>query len=138
MQNTELKLDEITSLYGKVNGGYTNLEPFNIKAEFATPLEIINAKRLSHSQNISQSIILRKKLQFLRNWVSGTYGFFSKKIFQLFASSRQQDVSWLTITQDPNAILDQQILIASGNIYLQGYWQDEKYFDDIEDIIRDD
>lgn len=70
--------------------------------------------------------------------MSGTYGFFSKKIFQLFASSRQQEVSWVTITQDPNAILDQQILMASGNIYLQGYWQNEKYFDDIADIIRDD
>lgn len=33
---------------------------------------------------------------------------------------------------------DPDLLKTSGNIYMNGYWQSEKYFKDIEDIIRKD
>jgi len=31
---------------------------------------------------------------------------------------------------------DPDVLRARGNVYLQGYWQSEKYFKDIEDLIK--
>lgn len=35
-------------------------------------------------------------------------------------------------------LFDKEILNLSDNVYLQGYWQSEKYFKDIETIIRND
>ncbi|HVF67309.1 MAG TPA: alpha-1,2-fucosyltransferase [Pyrinomonadaceae bacterium] len=31
---------------------------------------------------------------------------------------------------------DPEVLSARGNVYLEGYWQSEKYFKEIEDVIR--
>lgn len=36
------------------------------------------------------------------------------------------------------AVFDPQVLKQSGNIYLNGFWQSENYFKDIEDVIRSD
>ena len=33
---------------------------------------------------------------------------------------------------------DPEILKLKDNVYLEGYWQSERYFKDIEDIIRKD
>ncbi|VAX34856.1 Alpha-1,2-fucosyltransferase [hydrothermal vent metagenome] len=37
---------------------------------------------------------------------------------------------------EPHVLFDSEILNLSDNIYLDGYWQSEKYFIDIESIIR--
>lgn len=38
--------------------------------------------------------------------------------------------------KEKNSYFDETILNLPDNIYLEGYWQSEKYFKDIEDIIR--
>lgn len=40
------------------------------------------------------------------------------------------------ILQKQHVHFDPNILKVSGNAYIEGYWQSEKYFKDIEDIIR--
>lgn len=42
------------------------------------------------------------------------------------------------IVTENKQTFDKQILSLLDNIYLQGYWQNEKYFKDIEDQIRKD
>ena len=37
---------------------------------------------------------------------------------------------------EKNYRFDSAILSIEGNVYLDGYWQSEKYFIDIEEIIR--
>ncbi len=39
---------------------------------------------------------------------------------------------------EPHFHFSKEILDAPDNIYLDGYWQSEKYFTDIEDVIRKD
>lgn len=42
------------------------------------------------------------------------------------------------IVQDQGFYFDQNIFDVPNNIYLDGYWQSEKYFKDIKDILRKD
>lgn len=44
------------------------------------------------------------------------------------------------ITEETNKRFDERLLIfrPKSTIYLEGYWQSEKYFKDIEDVIRND
>lgn len=41
-------------------------------------------------------------------------------------------------TEKVKSKFDPEVLKCKGNIYLAGYWQSEKYFKDIEDIVRQD
>jgi hypothetical protein len=45
---------------------------------------------------------------------------------------------WTVLFENSLRPLNNAVLNASGNVYLAGYWQSEKYFLDIEDTIRDD
>lgn len=51
-----------------------------------------------------------------------------EEINALFAAGR--------VVREPYFHFDPQILNAPGDIYLDGYWQTEKYFKDIEETIR--
>ncbi|NMB83852.1 alpha-1,2-fucosyltransferase [Candidatus Roizmanbacteria bacterium] len=42
------------------------------------------------------------------------------------------------VTERPPYRFNHSVLSLTDNIYLQGYWQDENYFKDIENIIRKD
>ncbi len=42
------------------------------------------------------------------------------------------------VIEKESSIFDESILSLRGDFYLEGYWQVEKYFKDIEDIIRND
>lgn len=45
-------------------------------------------------------------------------------------------VSIQKYVREVNPGFNSEILLLKGNLYLDGYWQSEKYFDNIEDIIR--
>lgn len=42
------------------------------------------------------------------------------------------------VYKERNQNFDKQVFLTSTNVYLKGYWQSEKYFHDIESIIRGD
>ena len=46
--------------------------------------------------------------------------------------------NWTVLREARVGPLDERVLLATGNIYLNGYWQSEKYFDDIADAIREE
>ena len=109
MNNTELKLD-----IGEFEKHYKlhrySLQHLNIDAEIATSDEINRLKSGNESRLISPLLkVFRKiyKKNAVRNYV--TENKFS---------------------------FDASILSLGDNAYLDGYWQSEKYFIDIQDIIR--
>jgi hypothetical protein len=107
-KNTELELD-INSLLNSLGGcAYRRyaLNVFNINAE------IVNGAKLKHIKRLKKSKLYRKLYRFCP---------YSKKIL-----IREQE----SFKYDPN------IFKCSKNVYLEGYWQSEKYFIDIEDVIR--
>lgn len=108
--NDELKLD--LSFYQKDLPSVTKrdfeLDVFNIKAQVATGAEI---KKMA-IQNIFVNKVLRR-LPFLC--------FLNKK---------------LVIENSFN--FHPEVLEKKGDLYLDGYWQSEKYFKQVENIIRQD
>lgn len=44
----------------------------------------------------------------------------------------------LKLIKEKQFCFDQDIINLKGNLYLRGYWQTEKYFKDIENVIRKD
>lgn len=109
----ELKID--TSALGKERAaGVTrkyNLHVFDIADNFATEDEITLIKK-GRDGLVSA---VKKKLGFKTGSFEGK-SFIAEKHFNF----------------------DPEILTLGNNIYLQGYWQSEKYFADIEDVIRKD
>jgi Glycosyl transferase family 11. len=87
------------------------LDVFSLPAAIADPVEILLLK--SRRQNP----VFRRLPAFLRSIVFHT---------------KQTHIIEKQYAFDP------QILMVSGNIYLEGYWQSCKYFEDIETIIRAD
>ncbi|MBC8490515.1 MAG: alpha-1,2-fucosyltransferase [Bacteroidetes bacterium] len=85
------------------------LKYFNIKAEIATTNEI------SRLKGINQKGVNWKILNI------------NKRIGHYYRQS---------YVKERNFHFDPAILKLSGNVYMDGYWQSEKYFSDIEDIIR--
>lgn len=84
-----------------------SLSPFNISADFATPDEIAGVK-------------CSKGFTGMRQRVSA-----------LFHPYYQRPV-----VKERTFHFDPDIFNISGNAYLQGYWQSEAYFREIEDLIR--
>jgi hypothetical protein len=107
--NSELVIDNISGFkYDKVYKRNYQLHNFNISARFATKLELFYP--FSRIRRFIIKLLNKKKL-------------FNKKRYI------QQEVYF------EKRILD---LKPKRTIYLEGYWQSENYFKDIENIIRED
>lgn len=106
-KNTELKLD-IDSLLNGLGCTYRKyaLNVFNIDAE------IINNVELGHIRRLKKNKLYRRLHRFYP---------YSKKVF---------------IREREGFKSDSNIFKCGENVYLEGYWQSEKYFIDIEDVIR--
>ena len=87
-----------------------SLHPFNIQETFASPEELVEIKGPSRKGLARTSFRLRQKLGLRYRWTVIREGYIGP--------------------------LDLRLINASGNVYLDGYWQSEKYFTDIQDIIR--
>jgi len=112
LNKTELKLD-LSFLLDRTprpNFAYRdyNLNIFNLKVEFATQEEI------------------KPFVNYLDNKIT-------RKIYTyLFLGKKNKYVNEKQLTCNPN------IFKLTGNIYLDGYWQTEKYFSDIKNILYND
>ncbi len=112
VNNVPLKLD--ISWFGK-NRAETrrnyNLDCFNLEAEIARDNEVSELK--SHRNN-----------PFFRHLP----GFLKKLVFH----TGQTHIIEKAYNFDP------EILLLKDNVYLDGYWQTDKYFNDVEDVLRSD
>lgn len=108
--NTVLKLD--LSFYNQDKSGVTyrqyGLNNFHINADIATKEEVNNIKR-SHLKGIFKSIYW--KLQYRKPYYRQNY--IKEKTFSF----------------------DQNILNCPNNIYVDGYWQSPKYFENIRAVL---
>lgn len=68
------------------------------------------------------------------NVLFGKNGFLRKMIFRKFKRTIKPNASFVREKQHYH--FDPKILEKPDNTYLAGYWQSEKYFKDIKDIIR--
>lgn len=103
---TELKLD--ISVFENYNLRKYELGSFNILEDFASPREV---KTLTSQKNGVLSGPVRCLLRRQKN----------------LAPSHNRESYFH---------FDSEILNLPNNVYLDGYWQSEKYFNDIEDVIR--
>lgn len=106
---TKLKLDTREFAYH----GFRkySLNHFNIQEEFASKREIENLLGYYKCK-------AAKLMKFLR----------------LDASA--QIIHFNNIVEEKNLFFDKDFLFNPDDTYLKGYWQSEKYFSDIKDIIR--
>ena len=110
--NTQLKLD-ISFLESKQEGNTPRtykLKHLNINENIATPTEINTIKQ--KGTNLRQNLI--RRLCHMIGLPNIRPNVYSERHFHF----------------------DPAFLIAPENIYIEGYWQSEKYFKDIEIIIR--
>ena len=105
---TDLKLDISCFDHWKIHS--YSLHPFNIRESIATPEETAAFNSLS-----------------IESW-------FGKKLFRLKQKLILRD--WSILYENSMRPVDSRVLNARGNVYLGGYWQSEKYFADIADILR--
>lgn len=106
IHKTELKLD--ISLFENYEFHDYSLKPFNIQENIASSDEIESFK--SRKLNVVQRLINK----FLPNGLKFVPGYVTEKHFDF----------------------DSQILKLKNDVYLEGYWQSEKYFADIGEIVR--
>ena len=107
--DTNLKLD--ISEFGTYKLHKYALNAFNIIEDFATPEEIKNFIIEEYAPIVK---CIRKKL--------------GKNLEKKAKSYKEEQRFYF----------DPQALNFGNNVYLEGYWQCERYFKDIEDIIRKD
>ena len=50
----------------------------------------------------------------------------------------KRKLKWIKVITEPYSHFHEDVLSAPDNSYIDGYWQSEKYFKDVEDIIRSD
>ena len=108
IHNTVLKLD--ISGFGANSERQYVLAPFNIQENFAAPEEI--KKLIDPNQTAT-----------------------SKWLYSLFHNSPKRTKSHIRV-KSPH--FNSKLLNLSDNVYLEGYFQSEKYFINIADIIRDE
>lgn len=108
LHNTDLKFD-FQGLNYKIKRNYA-LSIFNINEKFATSREIGNLKF--------------KRRNLLKKIVA--------KIFNIPPKHSLAHIKEKYFNFDP------EILNQPNEVYLSGYWQSEKYFKDIEEIIRNE
>jgi hypothetical protein len=87
---------------------------FNVKGERATILEIIKFKAPGN-----RNYFIRKSLYVINKCIRG---------FQVKCN----------VINESDFHFNEDILLTSDNCYLSGYWQSEKYFKGIENLIRED
>lgn len=105
---TTLKLD--TTFYHQDDFRTYRLDAFNIDAQQAT------ATDLALMQCFAPNYWVQKLLRLRRKFVPGyQWFFFKEEVFEPFKPAFET---------------------IAGNIYLNGYWQHEQYFANIEEIIR--
>ena len=123
LQNT-LKLD-ISLLKYNPHRSYA-LSHFNILEDFASPEEVYRFSGVP--QKISQKITHRLNKPLL----------FARRIFPwtLNDSNRRSSQNQPRVYSEPHFHFDPEVLNLRGHLYLKGYWQTEKYFKEIEHIIR--
>lgn len=71
-----------------------------------------------------------------RNEVRRFYAIKKSKVLQLIASTGIPRVGNTAFVQEESMRYDSRILKLLGNIYLDGYWQNEMYFEDLGDQLR--
>lgn len=86
------------------------LHIFNIKEQFA----------------LCNKIPMKRPMRLLRRYTDKFINYYRKSILKL------------SYIQEKHFHFDPAILDLTGRVYLEGYWQSEKYFYDIADIIRKD
>jgi hypothetical protein len=107
--NTDLKIDNLGfEVYKKHK---YSLQHFQIPQNFATAEEIQELK----DQALKKDSFFSRVSRFLRG---------------------EAKTVWLREEDDDCTRFKPQILKSRGNIYLQGYWQSEKYFAAYADLIR--
>lgn len=108
---TELKLDLswLSNSPADATPRWYELDHFSIAAKIASPLDVSG-----------RSELVRK------SW-----------LMRLFVKSALAESSYGVI-QEPHFQFDPSVLDAPDNVYLDGYWQSEKYFLDVADTIRQD
>ena len=78
--------------------------------------------------NINQSFASREEISFIKNqksgWLQKTLGKISP--------------TYLSVYKEKNNSYNIKVFSTSNNIYLKGYWQNEKYFKNIETLIREE
>jgi hypothetical protein len=79
--------------------------------------------------NIDAEIILESKLPFLFRNIKGKFGVYVDYLRRKFLKPKGVEKSFA---------FDPLILNSGKNIFLDGYWQSPKYFENFEDIIRKD
>ncbi len=103
-----LKLD--VSAYASDPLRSYSLSPFNIQEQFATPAELAAIRRPYESR-------LAWYMQRLSRLLKLPFG-------------------WTTVQENHFRPFDPRFAIISGHVYLVGYWQSEKYFADMQELIR--
>lgn len=106
---SKLIIDDISGFIGDIYHRRYQLDHFNIKFEKISD----NFLRLIYYRYIFRKI---RKLNFL-------FGLFKNK----FINQISDDFDHRLLS-----------LKVNGDVYIQGYWQSEKYFKDIENILRDE
>ncbi len=107
IHHTQIKMD--ISAYNYDGPIEYALEPFNIQESFAGQNEI---KKMTEAKQNS----------------------FSNRLYNIFHGHQKRPdsfIQWNRIGYNPN------MLKLPDGVYLEGYWQSEKYFVDINQIIRD-
>lgn len=66
------------------------------------------------------------------NQLTGKWGFLPQRVGRLFRSRSSN------YFKEPDFHFYQPVLSLQNDVYLDGYWQSEKYFDAIADLIRED
>lgn len=121
---TTLKLD--ISMFKHNPARLYSLKHFNIREEFASTMEIYRFSGVP--QTVVQKIVHR----FNRHFSSVLEVLSSSLIYSRNNLSDNQPL----VYPEPHFHFDPDVLNVRGDIYLKGYWQSEKYFEEIKEIIR--
>ena len=109
----QLKLD--TQTYGRGSSNSYRLNCFNIKADIATEAEV-------------------------RRFVGIVQGGFLGRVRRVWRKHIRIGLPHFkrTVIEEKNMCFDPNICMMNDNVYLDGYWQTEKYFKDIEHTLREE
>ncbi len=85
--------------------------------------------------NIEAKIVDRSKVPFIyRHYNKGILSYIVRIINFILIKILRIKMEG----KEKNSNFDSTVLLAHGNSYIEGYWQSEKYFSDISEIIRKD
>ena len=122
--NTDLKLD-ISAIKQYRHRNYS-LHHLRIQENLATPKEVF------YYTGRPQTIIQKLWCRFTELWKR----FCDKTTFLPALSLSRFSPSRPRVYSEPHFHFDPNFFRLPEDVYLDGYWQAEKYFEDIEDVIR--